>query len=143
MTIERAETNVAVDDSVFRFPPAGTPIVRTILPGPASLHASSPAAAPAPAASRAPVFDSAVVSGLGIRNIGSATMSGRVSSIAARTSDGKTTVFVGAASGGVWKSQDGGTTFHPVFDKMPVQSIGSIAIDPTNPRTVWVGTGES
>ena len=52
-------------------------------------------------------------------------------------------VFVGAASGGVWKSHDGGTTFKPVFDKQPVQSIGAIAIDPSNPSTVWVGTGES
>jgi photosystem II stability/assembly factor-like uncharacterized protein len=56
---------------------------------------------------------------------------------------GKTQLFVGAASGGVWKSQDGGTTFEPVFDKQPVQSIGAIAIDPNNPKTIWVGTGEA
>jgi hypothetical protein len=43
----------------------------------------------------------------------------------------------------VWKSPDGGTTFKPVFDKQPVQSIGAIALDPNNPKTVWVGTGES
>ena len=60
-----------------------------------------------------------------------------------RNEGGKTTVFVGAASGGVWKSLDGGTTFKPVFDKQPVQSIGAITIDPTNPKTVWVGTGEA
>ncbi len=52
-------------------------------------------------------------------------MSGRVSAVAARNGDGKTTVFVGAASGGVWKSEDGGTRFKPVFDKQPVQSIGA------------------
>ena len=51
-------------------------------------------------------------------------------------------VFVGAASGGVWKSLDGGTTFKPVFDKEPVQSIGAIALDPSNEKIVWVGTGE-
>lgn len=51
--------------------------------------------------------------------------------------------YVGAASGGVWKSTDGGFRFHPVFDKEPVQSIGAIAVDPEQPSTVWVGTGES
>lgn len=84
------------------------------------------------------------ISGLGARNIGSAAMSGRIAAIAGRQEkDGKVTLFVGAASGGVWKSQDGGTTFKPVFDREPVQSIGAIALDPTNPKVVWVGTGES
>src|SRR5713101_4662751 len=67
----------------------------------------------------------------------------RAAAVAARNEDGRTTIYVGAASGGVWKSGDGGTTFRPVFDKAPVQSIGAIAIDPTHPQTVWVGTGES
>ena len=89
-------------------------------------------------------FDAGAISGLGIRNIGSATMSGRIAALDARAGkDGKTLIYVGAASGGVWKSTDGGTTFKPVFDKQPVQSIGAITIDPTNPKTVWVGTGES
>ncbi|HLY06676.1 MAG TPA: hypothetical protein VKR31_13105, partial [Rhizomicrobium sp.] len=84
------------------------------------------------------------ISGLGVRNIGSAAMSGRIAAIAGRQEkDGKITLFVGAASGGVWKSTDGGTTFKPVFDREPVQSIGAIALDPTNPKVVWVGTGES
>lgn len=89
-------------------------------------------------------YDSGAISGLGARNIGSATMSGRVSAVAAvREKNGKVTVYVGAASGGVWKSADSGTTFKPVFDKQPVQSIGAIAIDPEHHDTVWVGTGES
>jgi photosystem II stability/assembly factor-like uncharacterized protein len=88
--------------------------------------------------------DTATISGLGIRNIGSAAMSGRIAAVAGRQEpDGKVTLFVGAASGGVWKSLDGGTTFKPVFDREPVQSIGAIALDPTNPKVVWVGTGES
>ena len=60
----------------------------------------------------------------------------------ARARTARRTLFVGAASGGVWKSTDGGTTFKPVFDKQPVQSIGAIAIDPSNHDTIWVGTGE-
>jgi photosystem II stability/assembly factor-like uncharacterized protein len=92
----------------------------------------------------APVADSAVISGLGARNIGSAAMSGRIAALAGyNDASGKLTLFVGAASGGVWKSTDGGTIFKPVFDKQPVQSIGAIAIDPTHHENLWVGTGES
>src|SRR5881397_3611686 len=89
-------------------------------------------------------YSSATISGLGARNIGSAAMSGRISAIAAtREPSGKITLFVGAASGGVWKSDDSGTRFRPVFDDQPVQSIGAIALDPKNSKNVWVGTGES
>src|SRR6201993_1850280 len=88
-------------------------------------------------------FDSDTVSGLGARNIGSATMSGRVSALTAVKEDGRLTVYIGSASGGVWKSVNGGTTYKPMFDKQPVQSIGAIAIDPQAPKTIWAGTGES
>src|SRR6266536_905962 len=89
-------------------------------------------------------YTSATISGLGARNIGSATMSGRISAIAGtREPSGKITLFVGAASGGVWKSDDSGTRYRPVFDEQPVQSIGAIALDPKNSKNVWVGTGES
>ena len=70
-------------------------------------------------------------------------MSGRISAIAGtRESSGKVTLFVGAASGGVWKSDDQGTRYRPVFDEQAVQSIGAIALDPKNAKNVWVGTGE-
>src|ERR1700694_2819502 len=108
--------------------------------------AAEPAAPAKPASAKtvAAKFDAGTISGLRARNIGSATMSGRIAAIAARhEDDGKTTLYVGAASGGVWKSLDGGTTFKPVFDKQPVQSIGAIALDPRNPKTGGVGTGES
>ena len=88
-------------------------------------------------------FDSATISGLPIRNIGSATMSGRIAAVDAIEKNGRITVFVGAASGGVWKSVNGGTTFKPVFDRQSVQSIGAVAIDKSNPSVVWVGTGEA
>lgn len=108
------------------------------------LAASSTAAMAASPAAPTPTVDSGTVSGLGIRNIGSATMSGRIAALAGhQEADGKVTLYVGAASGGVWKSEDSGTTFRPVFDKAGSQSIGAIAIDPKDPKTVWVGTGES
>ena len=87
--------------------------------------------------------DSDTISGLGARNIGSATMSGRIAAIDAAWEGPRLTVYIGAASGRVWKSQNGGTTYKPVFDKQPVQSIGAIAIDPKNVKTVWVGSGEA
>jgi photosystem II stability/assembly factor-like uncharacterized protein len=120
-----------------------TAIRRTVLS--ALVAATSVATISAIAADTpAPRFDAGVISGLGARNIGSATMSGRISAVAGvPDKDGKTTLFIGAASGGVWKSTDGGTTFKSVFDKQSVQSIGSVAIDPSNHDTIWVGTGEA
>ncbi len=88
-------------------------------------------------------FDSETISGLGARNIGSAAMSGRIAALDAIQEGSRLTLYVGAASGGVWKSTNGGTTFKPVFDKQPVQSIGAVTIDQKNPKTVWVGTGEA
>jgi photosystem II stability/assembly factor-like uncharacterized protein len=95
------------------------------------------------AAQNTPQISSATVSGLPARNIGSATMSGRIAAVAGVNQDGRITLFVGSASGGVWKSVNGGTTFKPVFDRQDVQSIGAVAIDRSNPKNVWVGTGES
>lgn len=113
---------------------------RTLLPAALLLLVgvtASPAADPAP-------YGSATISGLNARNIGSAAMSGRISALAATNApSGKITLYVGAASGGVWKSEDGGTRYKPIFDDQPVQSIGTIALDPRNAETVWVGTGES
>ena len=95
-------------------------------------------------AQQPPAFNSGTISGLGARNIGSAAMSGRIAAIAGvHEPSGKITLFVGAASGGVWKSDDGSTRYRPVFDEQDVQSIGAITVDPNNTRNVWVGTGES
>src|SRR6266699_5140607 len=96
------------------------------------------------ASAQTPVkVDSETISGLGARNIGSAAMSGRIAAVAAVQEGSRLTVYVGAASGGVWKSVNGGTTFKPVFDKQPVQSIGAITIDPKDPKVIWAGTGEA
>src|SRR5205809_5518501 len=94
---------------------------------------------PAPAVK----VDSETISGLGARNIGSAAMSGRIATLDAVHEGVRLTIYVGSASGGVWKSTNGGTTFKPVFDKESVQSIGAVTVDPGNPKNVWVGTGES
>ena len=75
------------------------------------------------------------------RNIGPAGMSGRVTSIDVDLSD-RNRIFVGSASGGVWRSVDGGVTWAPVFDSQPVMSIGDVMVSPANPDLVWVGTGE-
>ena len=89
-------------------------------------------------------YNSGTISGLGARNIGSAAMSGRIAALACnREPNGKIKIFVGAASGGIWRSEDGGTTFKPVFDDQPVQSIGALALDPKNSKVIWAGTGES
>lgn len=74
------------------------------------------------------------------RQIGPATMSGRISDIDVVESD-PTIIYVGSAGGGVWKSQSGGTSFRPVFDDHTM-SIGKVTIDQHHPDTVWVGTGE-
>lgn len=140
LNIVAAEPNVAVDDALFRFPAAGSG--RSVIAGPAG-PAAKVVAPPLAAEVAVPVLDAGSISGLGARNIGSATMSGRISALAAHLEDGKVTLYVGAASGGVWKSRDGGTTFKPIFDKNPVQSIGAITIDPSDAKTIWVGTGES
>jgi photosystem II stability/assembly factor-like uncharacterized protein len=117
-----------------------SPTMRTVLLPAAIVLAASAAVA----SDAAPKLDQGIISGMGIRNIGSAAMSGRITSVAAaHRMDGELVLYVGAASGGVWKSTDGGTTFAPKFDKQPVQSIGAIAVDQRNPDVVWVGTGEA
>ncbi|HEV2387186.1 MAG TPA: hypothetical protein VGS20_08010 [Candidatus Acidoferrales bacterium] len=79
---------------------------------------------------------------LKMRAIGPAVMSGRIDDVAAVEGDPQI-IYLGAAAGGVWKSSDGGMTWVPVFDSEPNPSIGAIAIAPSNPSIVWVGTGEA
>lgn len=86
-------------------------------------------------------LDADALSGLQARSIGPAIMSGRIAAIDGHMDQGRLTLYVGSASGGVWKSPNGGTTWKPVFDKHAM-SIGAVRVDPTNPKTVWVGSGE-
>jgi photosystem II stability/assembly factor-like uncharacterized protein len=86
-------------------------------------------------------LDSSLLNGLEWRAIGPAVMGGRIDDVAvveARPS----VIYVGSASGGLWKTVNRGTTWQPIFDDQPVSSIGDIALAPSNPEIVWVGTGE-
>ena len=75
------------------------------------------------------------------RNIGPAGMSGRVTSIDVVNKQASI-IYVGTASGGLWKSNNEGITWAPIFDSIPVASIGAVSIDQSNPDVVWAGTGE-
>lgn len=80
------------------------------------------------------------------RNLGAYRAGAWVSAIAVPENPGekyKYTFFVSGRNGGVWKTVNNGTTFYPVFEKYGVTTIGAIAVAPSNPDIVWVGTGES
>lgn len=89
-----------------------------------------------------PGLNEATFSGLELRSIGPAMMSGRVADIVIDPSD-PSTWYVGVGSGGIWKTVNGGTTWKPVFDEQDSYSIGCITLDPNDAQTVWVGTGEN
>ncbi len=82
-----------------------------------------------------------LLDGLQPRNIGPTGMSGRVGAIDAVDAN-PDILYVGAATGGLWKSVDGGVTWKPLTDSLPAASIGAIAIYQPNPDVVWIGTGE-
>ena len=76
--------------------------------------------------------------------VGPSNISGRCTDVEAISPHGANyTIWIGSATGGIWKSVNEGTSFEPVFEGMPTASIGDIAIDPRNPDVVWAGTGEA
>jgi photosystem II stability/assembly factor-like uncharacterized protein len=87
-------------------------------------------------------IDAEVFSHIKPRCIGPANMSGRIGDVQVVVSNPKI-IYVGTATGGVWKSEDGGVTWKTIFDDQPASSIGALAIYPQNPNIVWVGTGEA
>lgn len=107
---------------------------------PGSLAQQSSNPTPAVTAPATVALDASMLGAFTARAIGPATMSGRIAALDVVNTNPKI-IYVGAASGGVWKSADGGLTFRPVFDKH-IQSIGALTIDQSRPETVWVGTGE-
>jgi photosystem II stability/assembly factor-like uncharacterized protein len=80
--------------------------------------------------------------GLAFRNIGPAIASGRVADFAIHPKT-RSTYYAAVASGGVWKTTNNGTTWNPIFDSQGSYSIGCITLDPNDPLTVWVGSGEN
>ena len=82
------------------------------------------------------------MSGLSFRSIGPAITGGRVVALAVNPMD-HSEYFVGSGHGSLWKTTNNGVTFSPAFDNQNSYAIGAIAIDPTNPNIVWVGTGEN
>jgi len=116
---------------------------------------ATPAASPSPSPTARPEqgpgedenrprdpMSTATFNGLRFRSIGPAFTSGRVIAFAVEPNNAAR-YYVASASGGVWKTVNNGTTWTPVFDREGSYSIGWIVLDPKNPLTVWVGTGEN
>ncbi len=116
---------IASNASPSPMPPSPRP------PKPAASASASPSPTPGPP-----------FGNLRWRSIGPAAAGGRVAAVAGTAANPKV-YYVGSAGGGVWKTGNGGQTWDPVFDKQAVGAIGAVAIDPTDEKTVWVGTGES
>ena len=111
-----------------------------------SLAALAAAGAQSPAPTLPP--DSILVRSLTFRSIGPAVMSGRIADVAVTDARGSRSklgnvIYAAAATGGVWKSTNAGVTFTPIFDSVRTGSVGAVAVAPSNPDIVWVGTGES
>ncbi len=108
----------------------------------ASALAAGPEKTPAPAPPPAARIDAPRLKALKARSIGPAVMGGRVSEIALDPQN-PYVFYVGFATGGVAKTANNGGTFKGIFDHEPVASIGALAVAPSDPKTIWVGTGEA
>ncbi len=96
-----------------------------------------PTPSPSPTPTPGPPF-----ANMSWRAIGPAAAGGRVAAVAGSATDPRL-YYVGSAGGGLWRSQNSGQTWDPVFEKQDVAAIGAVTIDPTDNRVVWVGTGEA
>lgn len=136
--------------SIFLASPAPTEPASVPVMSGGSMPSAAPSASPAamPAASAKPSASPSAsptpktpYDAMTFREVGPAASGGRVAAVAGSATDPYLYYF-GAAGGGVWKSTNGGMTWDPVFDDQDVQSIGSIAVAPSDDKTVWVGSGE-
>ncbi len=101
----------------------------------------SPQSSPSPSPDTRPPFEAAL-DRLEWRSIGPANMGGRTADVEGVPGD-PNTVFVASASGGLWKTVNGGISWKPIFERQGTISLGDIALAPGNPDVVWAGTGES
>jgi photosystem II stability/assembly factor-like uncharacterized protein len=116
---------------------------------PAQASPTAQAAAPAQPAPVAPAArpvlnqsDDPLLKPFRFRSIGPASMGGRIDDFAVVETD-PSTIYIGFATGGIWKTVNNGTTWMPIFDTYSVCSIGALAVDQRNPEILWVGTGEA
>ncbi len=126
---------------------SGLVLLFSVFPGLAQNRPARPAATPAPSASpsaqQSPLKNfEAAITGLRYREIGPATMGGRVNDIEVPIQDPKV-IYAAMAAAGILKSTNGGTTWQTLFDKEAVSTVGDVAVAPSNPQIVWAGSGES
>jgi photosystem II stability/assembly factor-like uncharacterized protein len=121
--------------------PSPTPSPSPVATKKAAPGKAAASASPTPEAPKKPALTSETFGGLRARLIGTAMTSGRVMTLAVHP-DNPGIIYVGSASGGVWKTTNGGATWQPIFDREGSFSIGWLTLDPKNPSVVWVGTGE-
>ena len=126
----------------MRASPLVLPVIVLSLAAPSLAARQEEPPASAPAKEKDELMSAETFAGLKLRSIGPALMAGRVGDLAVDPNDRKH-YFAAVASGGVWKTINGGTTWMPVFDSQGSYSIGCLAMDPENPAVVWVGTGEN
>ena len=99
---------------------------------------STPTSQARPEQSKSPI--ESALSKLEWRSIGPANMGGRVADVEGVPGD-PNVVYVASASGGIWKTTNGGTTWKPIFERQGTISVGDIALAPGNPDVIWAGTG--
>jgi photosystem II stability/assembly factor-like uncharacterized protein len=122
-----------------RTPSGSTPIAASPTSSPNTLLSSSVTPIPSPTP---PQLTDVLFKNLKARSIGPAVMGGRVSDIAIDPRN-PFIFYVGLGHGGVFKTNDNGVSFDPIFDKQPMLSIGAVAVAPSDSDVIWVGTGEA
>jgi photosystem II stability/assembly factor-like uncharacterized protein len=137
----RIRTLVSLALAVSLLAPAAGAQAKKPAAKPAKKEQPTPATATAPTPPLPPDYG-AVLENLSFRSIGPAIMGGRIDDFAVVENDPRV-IYAGTASGGIFKSVNGGTTWQPIFDNEAVSTIGDLALAPSDPMVLWVGTGES